>query len=158
MPALGVFIGLLLGLIAGGKLDNLTYVRLRWLPVLLIAVAARFGLDAALSAGAVPDELRLWLVLAAYILLTAMLVANRSLPGMAAAAFGTVANGIAIVVNGGWMPVWPRPDSTRTRSTRISTGCSWGRWMPPSSPTAVHWSTSFPSRYPWFNRLLRSAT
>jgi MFS family permease len=106
VPALGVFLGLLLGLIAGGKLDNLTYVRLRWLPVLLVAVAARFGLDAALSAGAVPDELRLWLVLAAYLLLTAMLVANRSLPGMAAAALGTAANGIAIVANGGWMPVW----------------------------------------------------
>jgi MFS family permease len=106
VPALGVFLGLLLGLIAGGKLDNLTYVRLRWLPVLLVAVAARFGLDAALSAGAVPDTLRLWLVLAAYILLTAMLVANRSLPGIAAAAFGTAANGIAIVANGGWMPVW----------------------------------------------------
>lgn len=106
MPALGVFLGLLLGLIAGGRLDNLTYVRLRWLPVLLVAVAARFGLDAALSAGAVPDDLRLWLVLAAYILLTAMLLANRSLPGMAAAAFGTAANGIAIVANGGWMPVW----------------------------------------------------
>lgn len=106
MPALGVFLGLVLGLIAGGKLDNLTYVRLRWLPVLLVAVAARFGLDAALAAGAVPDGLRLWLVLAAYIGLTAMLVANRSLPGIAAAALGTAANGIAIVANGGWMPVW----------------------------------------------------
>ena len=106
MPALGVFLGLLLGLIAGGKLDNLTYVRLRWLPVLLVAVAVRFGLDAALSAGAVPEGLRLWLVLAAYLLLTAMLVVNRSLPGIAAAAFGTAANGIAIVANGGWMPVW----------------------------------------------------
>ena len=106
MPALGVFLGLLLGLIAGGQLENLTYVRLRWLPVLLVAVAARFGLDAALSAGAVPDSLRLWLVIAAYFLLTAMLVANRSLPGIAAAALGTAANGMAIVANGGWMPVW----------------------------------------------------
>jgi hypothetical protein len=66
VPALGVFIGLLLGLIAGGRLDNLTYVRLRWLPVLLVAVAARFGVEAALSAGAVPDQLRLWLVVAAW--------------------------------------------------------------------------------------------
>jgi MFS family permease len=106
VPALGVLIGLLLGLIAGGKLDNLTYVRLRWLPVLLVAAVTRFGLDGALSAGAVPDALRLWLVIAAYLLLTAMLVANRSLPGLAAAALGTAANGIAIVANGGWMPVW----------------------------------------------------
>jgi MFS family permease len=106
VPALGVLLGLLLGLIAGGKLDNLTYVRLRWLPVLLVAAVTRFGLDGALSAGAVPDGLRLWLVIAAYVLLTAMLVANRSLPGLTAAAIGTAANGIAIVANGGWMPVW----------------------------------------------------
>jgi MFS family permease len=106
VPALGVLLGLLLGLIAGGKLDNLTYVRMRWLPVLLVAAVTRFGLDGALSAGAVPDGLRLWLVIVAYVLLTAMLVANRSLPGLAAAAIGTAANGIAIVANGGWMPVW----------------------------------------------------
>jgi MFS family permease len=106
VPSLGVLLGLLLGLIAGGKLDNLTYVRLRWLPVLLVAAVTRFGLDGALSAGAVPDGLRLWLVIAAYVLLTAMLVANRSLPGLTAAAIGTAANGIAIVANGGWMPVW----------------------------------------------------
>jgi MFS family permease len=106
VPALGVLLGLLLGLIAGGKLDNLAYVRLRWLPVLLVAAVTRFGLDGALSAGLVPDALRLWLVLVVYVLLTTMLVANRSLPGLAAAALGTAANGIAIVANGGWMPVW----------------------------------------------------
>lgn len=106
MPAVGVFLGLALGLLAGGELDNLVHVRLRWLPVLLWAVVARFGLDALLSAGAIPDGLRLWLVLVAYVLLTAMLLANRGLPGLTAAAIGTAANGIAIVANGGWMPVW----------------------------------------------------
>jgi MFS family permease len=106
VPALGVFLGLALGLLAGGELWNLVYVRLRWLPILLVAAAARLGLDAALTAGAVPDGLRLWLVLVAYVLLTAMLLANRSLPGMTAAALGTAANGIAIMANGGWMPVW----------------------------------------------------
>ena len=106
MPAIGVFLGLALGLLAGGQLDNLVHVRLRWLPLLLLAAAARFGLDAALAAGAIPDGLRLWLVLATYILLTIMLLANRGLPGLTAAALGTAANGIAIVANGGWMPVW----------------------------------------------------
>jgi hypothetical protein len=106
VAVLGVFLGLVLGLAAGGRLENLLDVRLRWLPVLLVAAAARFGLDAALATGGVPETLRLWLVLVTYFYLTAMLLANRSLPGMVAAALGTVANGIAIVVNGGWMPVW----------------------------------------------------
>jgi MFS family permease len=106
VPALGVFLGLGLGLLVGGRLDNLVGVRLRWLPLLLVAAVARFGLDGALSAGAVPDGLRVWLVLAVYLSFAVLLLANRSLPGLTAAALGTVANGVAIVANGGWMPVW----------------------------------------------------
>jgi DHA3 family macrolide efflux protein-like MFS transporter len=106
LPAFGVLLGLGLGVLAGGSLDNLLGIRLRWLPILLIAAAGRFALDAALAAGGVPDGLRLWFVLIVYVLLAAMLLANRGLPGMTAAALGTVANGLAIAVNGGWMPVW----------------------------------------------------
>ena len=106
MPELGVFLGLILGMLAGGSLENLLDIRLRWLPVLLVAGAARLALDVALAGSGVPDALRMWLVLACYTLLSAMLLTNRSLPGMTAAALGTIANGVAIVVNGGWMPVW----------------------------------------------------
>jgi MFS transporter, DHA3 family, macrolide efflux protein len=106
IPSLGVLLGLCLGLLVGGALDNLLDVRLRWLPVLLAGALARFGLDWLLGAGSVPDGVRMWLVLATYMSLTTMLLLNRTLPGMAAAALGTAANGVAIVVNGGWMPVW----------------------------------------------------
>jgi MFS family permease len=106
LPALGVLVGLALGIAAGGSFDNLLGIRLRWLPILLIAAVGRLALEAALTAGDVPDDLRLWLVMAVYVLLVAMLVANRGLPGLAAAAIGTVANGAAIALNGGWMPVW----------------------------------------------------
>ncbi len=123
MPTLGVFLGLGLGLLAGGRIDNFAVVRLRWLPALLAAVVARFALDGLLAAGEIPDALRMWLVLVTYVLLTAMFLANRSLPGMTAAALGTAANGIAIVANGGWMPVWQPSlvaaglDSTRVHSS-----------------------------------------
>jgi MFS transporter, DHA3 family, macrolide efflux protein len=106
VPGLGVFLGLVLGLVVGGSIENLLDVRLRWLPGLVLAALARFGLDWALSAGGVPDAERMWLVLVTYVLLAGVLLANRGLPGMTAAALGTIANGIAIVVNGGWMPVW----------------------------------------------------
>ena len=101
-----MLLGFVLGLAAGGRLDNLLDVRIRLWPMLLIAATARFALDWALAAGGVPGDVRMWLVLVAYVLLTAVLLANRTLPGMTAAALGTAANGIAIVVNGGWMPVW----------------------------------------------------
>ena len=103
---IGVFLGLCLGLAVGGSVDNLIDVRLRWLHVLIAAGIARLGLDWALAAGAVPDAARLWLVLSIYAFLALTLLLNRNLPGMAAAALGTVANGVAIVANGGWMPVW----------------------------------------------------
>jgi hypothetical protein len=106
VPGIGVFLGLVLGLAVGGSVENLFDIRLRWLPALLVAAAARFVLDWALALGSVPDAVRMWLVLVTYVLLAGMLLANRGLPGMMAAALGTIANGIAIVVNGGWMPVW----------------------------------------------------
>ena len=123
MPTLGVFLGLGLGLLAGGRIDNFADVRLRWLPALLAAVVARFALDGLLAAGEIPDVLRMWLVLATYLLLTAMFLANRSLPGLTAAALGTAANGIAIVANGGWMPVWqPSLAAAGLDSTSVHSG------------------------------------
>ena len=106
MPALGVLVGLGLAMVAGGRLDNMMAVRLRWLPLLVVSAVALVVLNGELSAGAVPDGLRLWLALPAYLLLVVALLANRSLPGMTATALGTAANGIAVVANGGWMPVW----------------------------------------------------
>jgi MFS transporter, DHA3 family, macrolide efflux protein len=106
VPALGVAIGLGLGLLAGGRLDNLVDIRFRLLPLILLAFVARIALDGALTAGAISDPLRPWLVLAIYAVLTVALLANRSLPGLTAAAMGTAANGLVIVANGGWMPVW----------------------------------------------------
>jgi MFS family permease len=106
MPAFGVLLGLVLGLLLGGSLDNVIAVRLRWLPVLILSAVGLMILDAVLSAGAIPDSRRLWLLVPAYLALVLALLANRSLPGLTAAALGTAANGIAIVVNGGWMPVW----------------------------------------------------
>jgi len=123
LPALGVLVGLALGVAAGGSLDNLLGVRLRWLPILLVAAAGRFGLDMAMSAGGVPDGLRFWLVVVVYVLLAAMLLANRGLPGLTAAALGTVANGLAIAINGGWMPVWkPSVAAAGFDSTVIHSG------------------------------------
>jgi MFS transporter, DHA3 family, macrolide efflux protein len=106
VPALGVVIGLVLGLLAGGRLDNLVDVRLRLLRLIVLAFVARIALDGALTSGAIADPLRPWLVLGIYAVLTAALLANRSLPGLTAAAIGTATNGLVIVANGGWMPVW----------------------------------------------------
>ena len=50
MLTLGIFVGLLLGLAAGGSLANLASVRLRWIWALSLAVIVRFLTEAALAA------------------------------------------------------------------------------------------------------------
>jgi DHA3 family macrolide efflux protein-like MFS transporter len=105
-PAFGVFIGLALGLLAGGRLENFVEVRLRWMPALILAAIGRVTLELLLGTGEVPQDVRVWLVLVIYVFLAGMLLANRHLPGMSAAAIGTLSNGVAIMANHGRMPVW----------------------------------------------------
>ncbi len=100
-------LGFLGGLAAGGKLDNLLAVRLRW-PLLIVAsVVLRLGTEAGLGRDiAVVETFRLPLLMGGYGLLALGFWANRSLPGMGLALVGIAANAFAIAVNGGYMPVW----------------------------------------------------
>lgn len=103
----GVVFGLLAGLALGGRLEHLATVRLRFLPLLFFAVILRFGTEASIAAGvAITDQLRLPLFLAAYGLLLFTLWRNRSYPGLALAFIGIASNALAILINGGRMPVW----------------------------------------------------
>src|SRR5262245_30495092 len=103
----GIVLGLLAGLALGGKLGNLAEVRLKYLPLLFLAVIIRFGTETALAAGVpLAETLRLPLFVTAYGLLLVGLWANRQLPGLSLAFVGILGNAIAIVANGGYMPIW----------------------------------------------------
>ena len=103
----GVALGLIVGLLAGGKVSNLVAVRLRWIGLLFGAVIVRFLTEAALVRGSeLAETLRLPLFAAAYGLLLVGLWVNRRHPGILIAAVGILGNAIAIVANGGFMPVW----------------------------------------------------
>ena len=102
-----ILVGLFTGLAAGGRLDNLLAVRLRWVLLIFVALALRLATEAALLRRvAVVDDLRVPLLAAAYGLLVVALWANRSRPGLGLALVGTGLNAIAILLNGGYMPVW----------------------------------------------------
>ena len=47
----GIVLGLIAGLVAGGRLGNLLAVRLRWTRCIFVALAIRFGTEVALDAG-----------------------------------------------------------------------------------------------------------
>jgi len=103
----GIVLGLVLGLLAGGSIGNLSSVRLRWVAVLLIAVIVRFATEWLLINGnALVETFRLPFFLLAYVLLLIALWANRTQPGMRLAFVGILSNAIAIVANAGHMPIW----------------------------------------------------
>ena len=107
MLTLGIFIGLFLGLAAGGSLMNLASIRLRWIWALSLAVIVRFLTEAALSAGVdVVEALRVPLLGASFAILLAGLWVNRSFPGLSIAFVGILTNAIVILVNRGYMPIW----------------------------------------------------
>ena len=107
MLTLGIFIGLLFGLVAGGSLTNLASIRLRWIWALSLAVIVRFLTEAALTAGVdVVEALRVPLLAASFGILLAGLWVNRSFPGLSIAFVGIVTNAVVILANGGYMPIW----------------------------------------------------
>jgi MFS family permease len=104
---IGILLGLLLGLLFGGRLDALVNVRLRFALLLLGALLVRYGTQLAIANG-VPfvDSLRLPLYAIAFAVLVSALWLNRSQPGLLVVMGGVAANAVAILVNGGYMPVY----------------------------------------------------
>ncbi len=102
----GIALGLIAGLLAGGSVSNLVSVRLRWMGAIFAALLVRYGTELLISRGVeIVDALRLPLFGGALGLLLAALWANRRQPGMSLAFVGILSNTLAIVANGGRMPI-----------------------------------------------------
>jgi len=103
----GIAFGLVLGLLAGGRLDNLLSIRIRLIQLSFLGLFLRVAAQLAIEGGNAPIEaLRLPLFLAAFGLILVSLWANRDQPGMSLAFVGVLLNTVAVTVNGGHMPVW----------------------------------------------------
>ena len=121
----GILAGLVIGLLVGGRLSNLAHVRLRWVSILFLAVIIRFGRSGRsgrASRSPRPCGSRCSR-LSFGLLLVGLWVnrARRASPGL----HRDPANTIAVVVNGGHMPIWRPslvaagfgPDTSSRRST-----------------------------------------
>ena len=93
--------GLGAGRLRGGQLANLTNLRPRWLPLLVLAVAA----VTAARIAAVPVSAARVLVIGGYLLALAGLAANLNLEWLWVALAGAALNTAVIAANGGRMPV-----------------------------------------------------
>ena len=107
MLIISLVVGLVGGLLAGGRITNLADVRLRLVWLLFLGLVIRYATQFAIEAG-VPlvDQLRLPLFLGGFVLLLIALWANREQPGLPLAFVGILLNATAILTNGGYMPVW----------------------------------------------------
>jgi len=106
---LPVLAAIVLGLLLGGRIEQLAELRFRagWLlglAIVLQVLAFPFGFLPWHTSSGVASAL--WL--ASYVLLLAAAVLNVRLPGVPVVAAGMAANALAVAANGGTMPVLPR--------------------------------------------------
>jgi len=101
-----IALALIVGALAGGGLPRLSELRLRWIPLLFLALALRVG-AVLLRQNDLGTDLPLelaWIV--AYLLIFAWLWGNWRVPGLQVASFGILLNALAVMLNSGQMPIW----------------------------------------------------
>ncbi len=107
MLLIAVILGVLAGLAAGGRLSNLLSARLRFGALIVAGLLLRMVTQWLIDQGVdVIEQLRLPLFALSFGLVVVALWLNRSQPGLLLAMVGVAANGLAIVLNGGYMPVY----------------------------------------------------
>ena len=101
-----IILALVIGALLGGGLPRLAELKLRWSILLVVALGLRLavGLSHELNIGeGIPTG---WAYLAAYGLILAWLWGNWRVPGLQVASVGIGANMLAVLANGGHMPIW----------------------------------------------------
>ncbi len=107
MLLVAVILGVLAGLVAGGRLSNLMSARLRFGALIIAGLLLRVVTQRLIDDGVdVVEQLRLPLFALSFGLVVVALWLNRSQPGLLLAMVGVSANGLAVVLNGGYMPVY----------------------------------------------------
>lgn len=100
----GVLIGLLLGLVTGGSPARLGQLRFRWGLAVMGAMAAQlllFSSPAGDALGAAAPAV----YMGTNIVVLAVVARNLAIPGLPLVLLGGAANLLAMIVNGGYMPV-----------------------------------------------------
>lgn len=99
-----VVIGLALGLATGGRLSRLGQLHFRWAPVIAVGMVVQLALFSSPLGDALGDAAP-WLYLGSTVLVLAAVARNIAIPGMAIVVVGGACNALAILANGGYMPV-----------------------------------------------------
>lgn len=101
-----ILLALIVGAIAGGSIPRLADLRLRWTILLVVALGLRLAAGLSRETGIGAEIPVGWAYIAAYGLIFAWLWQNWRVPGLQIAAVGIAANMLAVLLNGGQMPIW----------------------------------------------------
>jgi MFS family permease len=101
-----IALALIAGALAGGGLPRLADMRLRWIWILGLALGLRFAAGLARQVAPGIDLPLGAAFISAYALLFIWLWGNWRVPGLQVAAVGIGLNTLALVLNGGQMPIW----------------------------------------------------
>jgi uncharacterized protein DUF5317 len=94
-------------LLRGGSLVNMVELRLRWVPLVLAALAVQLLIFTPFRAEPLIPAWTIEFYMLSMALLTIWVALNWRIPGMALMALGLFSNFVAIAANGGYMPVSP---------------------------------------------------
>jgi len=101
-----VVIGLVAGLLAGGRISAIGEIRFRWAPLVIVGFLAQvllFSDAVAERVGALGPAL----YVGSTLLVVVAVLRNVAIPGIPLVALGAISNLVAIVANGGFMPASP---------------------------------------------------
>ena len=101
-----ILVALIVGALAGGGLPRLADMRLRWSYLLLLALALRIAAGTSGQTG-IGETIPLGgIYIVSYLLILGWLWGNWRIPGLQVAAVGIGSNLLAVLINGGRMPIW----------------------------------------------------
>ncbi len=98
--------GLLIGLVSGGSIERLGRLQLRWAPLIAIGMIAQLALFST-PVGDTLGPAAPWVYVLTNALVLVAVARNLAVPGLVLVLVGGLANVVAIVANGGYMPVSP---------------------------------------------------
>ena len=98
-----IAIGLLVGMVGGGRIASIGDIRLRWAPLILVGFGAQVLLFSDAVASRVGD-LGPVLYVASTLVVVVAVVRNVAIPGLPLVVVGATCNLCAIIANGGFMP------------------------------------------------------
>jgi hypothetical protein len=101
-----VLIALVVGVVTGGRLARLGQLRLAWAPLIALGMVVQLLLFSSPVGNALGDAAP-WAYVGSNILVLGAVAANLATPGLWLVCLGGISNFVAIVANGGYMPVNP---------------------------------------------------